>query len=186
MKYSTPSFLKRYAGNPVLSAKDIPYEASLIFNAGVTRCQGKYVMAFRNDYGSTEQDWRNHFHGTKKGNNKFRTSIGIAFSDDGIRWTPGPKPVFTMEDEEIIRAYDPRLTSVDGRIVMCFAVDTRHGLRGGIAVTDDFEKFEVMSLSSPDNRNMVLFPEKINGKYIRLERPLPIYSRGGGEHLDFW
>ena len=186
MKYSTPSFLKRYAGNPVLSAKDIPYEASLIFNAGVTRYQGKYVMAFRNDYGSTEQDWRNHFNGTIKGNNRFSTSIGIAFSDDGIHWTPGPKPVFTMEDEEILRAYDPRLTAIDGRIVMCFAVDTRHGLRGGIAVTDDFEKFEVMSLSSPDNRNMVLFPEKIGGKYVRLERPLPIYSRGGGEHFDIW
>ena len=33
-------------------------------------------------------------------------------------------------------------------------MDTRHGLRGGIATTDDFEKFEIQSRSVPDNRNM--------------------------------
>ena len=33
----TPEFLKRYEGNPVLSAKDIPYEAVLIFNAGICK-----------------------------------------------------------------------------------------------------------------------------------------------------
>ena len=42
----------RYAGNPILSARDVPYPAALIFNAGVTTFQGKYVMVFRNDYGS--------------------------------------------------------------------------------------------------------------------------------------
>jgi beta-1,4-mannooligosaccharide/beta-1,4-mannosyl-N-acetylglucosamine phosphorylase len=35
----------------VLSAADVTYEALLIFNAGVTRYQGCYVMVFRNDYG---------------------------------------------------------------------------------------------------------------------------------------
>lgn len=176
----TPEFITRYAGNPVLSAKDIPYEASLIFNAGVTKYQGQYIMAFRNDYGTTEKDWNDgQYH-------PLETNIGIAFSKDGIHWTPGPKPVFALHDEETLRAYDPRLTVIDGRIVMCFAVDTRHGLRGGIATTEDFEKFEIMSLSAPDNRNMALFPERINGHYLRLERPLPIYSRGSGEKFDIW
>jgi beta-1,4-mannooligosaccharide/beta-1,4-mannosyl-N-acetylglucosamine phosphorylase len=32
---------------------------------------------------------------------------------------------------------------------------------------------------------MVLFPEKINGKYVRLERPMPVYSRGGTT-FDMW
>ncbi|MBQ3084722.1 MAG: hypothetical protein IJC46_04640 [Clostridia bacterium] len=36
---------------PVLTYKDIPYEAALIFNAGVAKVNGKYVMLFRNDYG---------------------------------------------------------------------------------------------------------------------------------------
>ncbi|MBE3597870.1 MAG: glycoside hydrolase family 130 protein [Limnochordaceae bacterium] len=78
---------------------------------------------------------------------------------------------------EILRVYDPRLTVMDGRCFVCFAVDTLHGIRGGIAVTDDFERFELVHLSVPDNRNMVLFPEQIGGRYVRLERPFPMYMR---------
>ena len=40
------------------SAKDIPYPATLVFNAGVCKWQGKYVMLFRNDYGFTEDSFR--------------------------------------------------------------------------------------------------------------------------------
>ena len=40
---------------PVLTKDDIPYEASLIFNAGVAKYNGRYVMVFRNDYGPTEE-----------------------------------------------------------------------------------------------------------------------------------
>ena len=53
-------------------------------------------------------------------------------------------------------------------------------------MTDDFKIVEVLSLTVPDNRNMVLFPEKINGKYVRLERPFPVYSRGGKDRFDIW
>ena len=82
--------------------------------------------------------------------------------------------------------YDPRLTVIGEQCYMCFAVDTKHGLRGGIAVTEDFRSFEVLSLSLPDNRNMVLFPDRIGGKYVRLERPMPVYSRGGIDRFDMW
>ncbi len=165
--------MTRYPGNPVLSKKDVPYKATLIFNAGVTKYEGKYVMVFRNDYG----DFGEHrFEGT---------NLGLAFSDDGIEWEVAPKPCWELKNEEISRAYDPRLMVIDGQVYMCFAVDTRHGVRGGIAVTDDFDKFEIISMSVPDNRNMVLFPEKIGGMYVRLERPFPVYSRGG-ERFDTW
>lgn len=170
----TSPVIKRYPENPVLSAQNIPYQSNLIFNAGVAKYQGKYVMVFRNDYGYS-------------GGNSFAgTNIGIAYSDDGLKWNVSAKPCFELQDHEITRAYDPRLTVIDGRVYMCFAVDTHHGIRGGIAVTDDFEKFEILSLSAPDNRNMVLFPEKINGKYVRLERPFTVYSRGGIDRFDLW
>jgi beta-1,4-mannooligosaccharide/beta-1,4-mannosyl-N-acetylglucosamine phosphorylase len=164
----------RYAGNPVLSAKDVPYRATLVFNAGVTKYQGRYVMLFRNDY---SDEARTRIVGT---------NMGLAFSKDGLHWDVQPKPCFSLSDDEIERAYDPRLTVMDGRCYLCFAVDTRHGLRGGIAVTDDFERYDILSLSVPDNRNMVLFPERIGGKYVRLERPFPVYSRGGRDRFDIW
>ncbi len=144
-----------------------------MFNAGVTKFLGKYVMIFRNDYGSVEEQ---RLEGT---------NLGLAFSDDGVRWQVQAKPCFELHDEEIRRAYDPRLTVIDGRCCMCFAVDTHHGVRGGIAVTDDFDSFEVLSISTPDNRNMVLFSEKVGNMFVRLERPFPVYSRGG-ERFDTW
>lgn len=175
--FSSPVITRYNGGEPILSKKDIPYEADCIFNAGVTKYQGKYVMAFRNDY---------QFDGVGAFG---RCIIGVAFSDDGIHWNVRNKPFLTVEgmnDPEITKVYDPRLTVIDGRCYLCFAVDTKHGLRGGIAVTDDFESIEVLSMTAPDNRNMVLFPEKIGGMYVRLERPFPVYSRGGVDRFDMW
>jgi beta-1,4-mannooligosaccharide/beta-1,4-mannosyl-N-acetylglucosamine phosphorylase len=167
------SVIRRCESNPVLAADDVPYPAKLVFNAGVTKFQGKYVMVFRNDYGPADEQRLTD------------TNIGLAFSDDGIKWKVEPEPCFAMKDDEILRAYDPRLTVIDRRCYMCFAVDTRHGLRGGVAVTDNFRSFEILSLSVPDNRNMVLFPELIGGKYVRLERPFPVYSLGA-HRFDVW
>ncbi|SFB48347.1 beta-1,4-mannooligosaccharide/beta-1,4-mannosyl-N-acetylglucosamine phosphorylase [Cohnella sp. OV330] len=171
------SLIVRHPNNPILTSKQVPYNPALVFNAGVTKFQGKYVMVFRNDYGQEDLKTLSPID---------TTNLGLAYSDDGIHWEVRPEPCFSLEGEDIIRTYDPRLTVIDGRCYMCFAVDTGHGIRGGIAVTDDFEKFEVISLSVPDNRNMVLFPEKRNGRYLRLERPFTIYSRGGEERFDIW
>jgi beta-1,4-mannooligosaccharide/beta-1,4-mannosyl-N-acetylglucosamine phosphorylase len=167
--------MRRYPDNPILSADRIPYPATLIFNAGVAKYQGKYVMAFRND------------HGGHPGSSEFGgTNIGVAFSSDGVRWEVRPRPWIEWKTDEVSRAYDPRITVIDGRCYLCFAVDTAHGIRGGIAVTDDLERWDLLSLSAPDNRNMVLFPQKLGGKFLRLERPFPIYGRGAPESFDLW
>lgn len=170
------SVITRYPGNPILSRKDIPYTAELIFNAGVCKYENKYVMVFRNDY--------DYVSGSKFNG----TNLGIAFSDDGVHFKVKEKPFFTMNDindPEIKRVYDPRLTVIDGRCYLCLAVDTHHGIRGAIAQTQDFESFDFISMSTPDNRNMVLFPEKIGGKFVRLERPFTVYSRGR-DRFDTW
>jgi beta-1,4-mannooligosaccharide/beta-1,4-mannosyl-N-acetylglucosamine phosphorylase len=181
--------IKRHPANPVLSREDVPYPTTLVFNAGVTKFNGRYVMVFRNDVG----EW---------GNPSFEgTNLGLAFSDDGVAWKVTSEPCWERDDvvaavalfyegrdpaTEIIRAYDPRLTVLEGQCYMCFALDTLHGLRGGIARTEDFHTFEILSLSVPDNRNMVLFPERLGGHYVRLERPMPVYSRGGVDRFDLW
>jgi beta-1,4-mannooligosaccharide/beta-1,4-mannosyl-N-acetylglucosamine phosphorylase len=167
--------VKRYADNPILTARDVPYPASLVFNAGVTKFQGRYVMVFRNDVAAVDGEPR-----------FMETNLGLATSPDGLHWVVEPEPCFRLQGEDIVRAYDPRLTVLDGRCYLCFAVDTHHGIRGGIAVTDDFTHYEVLSLSAPDNRNMVLFPERVGGRYLRLERPFPVYGRGGRDRFDIW
>ena len=170
--------IKRYPQNPILSKKDIPYSAECIFNAGVARWRGKYVMIFRNDYGY-RQSWV--FDGS---------NLGLAFSDDGVNWKAEPTPFMTLDmlnNSEYTRIYDPRLTVIDDCLYVCFALDTKHGLRGGIGtVREDFSGIDIISLSLPDNRNMVLFPEKIDGMFVRIERPFPVYSRGGKDCFDIW
>lgn len=170
----------RHPANPLISADMMPYESELAFNAGVTKFNGEYVMVLRSDYGVNER--------TFKDGSDFKVRLGLARSKDGARWEVDPKKniLAGMIDAETTHVYDPRLTVVEGRCYMCFAVNTRHGIRGGVAVTDDFDDFEVLSLSAPDNRNMVLFPEKVGGEFLRLERPFPVYSRGGLDRFDIW
>lgn len=169
--------IKRYRGNPILKASDVPYPAELIFNAGVAKYNGEYVMIFRNDYDYVSGSL---FRGC---------NLGIAKSNDGVNWTVVKKPFFTLDminDPEITRVYDPRLTVIDKELFVCFAVDTHHGVRGGIGkIPSELDRLEIISLTTPDNRNMVLFPEKVNGMYVRLERPFTVYSRGR-DRFDIW
>lgn len=172
------SVIKRYENNPVLTAKDIPYQSDLVFNAGVAKWQDRYVMIFRNDFDYVSGSL---FNGC---------NLGIAFSEDGKEWNVRETPFFTLDmidDPEVARVYDPRLTVIEDELFVCFAMDTRHGIRGGIGkIRSDFSGLDIISLSSPDNRNMVLFPEKVNGMYVRLERPFTVYSRGGKDRFDMW
>ncbi len=182
--------ITRCSANPVLSKENIPYAGSLIYNAGIAKYQGQYVMLFRND------------HHREFGKLSFeKITLGLAFSKDGVTWDV-PKDRGEIQqsiaeeikkkypgrdaDKEVLRIYDPRITVLEGRCVVCFALDTPHGLRGGIAVTEDFVKFDLKCLTVPDNRNMVVFPEKVGGKYLRLERPMPVYSHCGRDKFDVW
>lgn len=162
---------------PILTSADMPYESALVFNAGVIKYNGKYVMIFRNDYGTSEETFPKDrcFSGT---------SIGAAFSDNGIDgWQVAKTPIIDNHDimaatgREIHRFYDPRITLLEGKPYLCLAADTRHGIRGCIAsINDTFDKMDIISMSTPNNRNMVLFPEKVNGEYVRLERPMAMFS----------
>lgn len=179
--------IRREPNNPVLAPADVPYPTSLTFNAGVCKWKGEYIMVFRNDVFKDIDLAKSQF-------SHSHTNMGLARSKDGIDWKVSDQPIFskeTLKGHRISRAYDPRLTVVEDEVVLCFAVDTFHGVRGGIATTKDFENFDVKTMTAPENRNMVIFPEKINGKYVRLERPFPMYGRGHEEgdsstRFDIW
>lgn len=169
---------------PILTAADLPYASSLVFNAGVIRRADEYIMIFRNDYGVDQA-------GYEAGRRFAGTSIGVARSKNGVDgWVVDPKPLMDSadpdKDPEISRMYDPRITEIDGALYLCLAMDTRHGVRGCIArLNDTLDGYEILSASVPDNRNMTLFPQKIGGEYVRLERPMPVYSRGK-DRFDLW
>ena len=171
---------------PILTTADLPYPSALVFNAGVIKYRGEYVMIFRNDYGTDKDAYET------LGQKFTGTSIGIARSKNGVDgWRVEPLPLCDSndpdKDPEMQRLYDPRVTMIDDKLYLCFAMDTRHGIRGCIAAPDDdLRSLRIISASVPDNRNMVLFPEKINGEFVRLERPMPVYSRRGHDRFDMW
>jgi predicted GH43/DUF377 family glycosyl hydrolase len=80
--------------------------------------------------------------------------------------------------EKIYHVYDARITRLEGAFYIIFAMDMDSGCQLGLARTEDFKGFRFLGITSTDDvRNGVLFPEKINGAYLRLERPNRARSR---------
>jgi predicted GH43/DUF377 family glycosyl hydrolase len=150
----------RYEKNPILTRDDIPYPVETVHNAGVIKHGDRYVMVFRS-----------HRHSG-------RSVLGIAESDDGFQFRVRPEPFMVPATEEPFAEYeafgieDPRICLLDGAFYITYSAYSRHGVRIGLARTDDFESVTRIEFISPcDMRNVVLFPERLNGDYVRLERP---------------
>ncbi len=141
-----PTLFCRHPGNPVLHSGNVPFEARLVFNPGVVRFDGRYLMVFRYEYGTFDGGLLQH------------TRLGKAWSVDGVHWKVEGDVTVCLADPDITRIYDPRLTVLEGRLYLNFAADTRHGIRAGLSVTDEDLTFRVLDMSTPDNRNHVLFP----------------------------
>ena len=86
---------------------------------------------------------------------------------DGIKWNIEPQPLQIVGDY----GYDPRVCWIDDRYYVTWC-NGYHGPTIGVAWTEDFQDFHVLENAFlPYNRNGVLFPRKINGRYAMLSRP---------------
>jgi predicted GH43/DUF377 family glycosyl hydrolase len=164
--------VERYAQNPILTGKHFPERFGIqrVFKSGVIKHRGRYVMACRVE------------------DRALRNRIWIADSADGYHFAPRPEPVpMPHSDPEFAEYthgmyYDPRITEIDGICYLVHAAHSDHGCRLSLLKTTDFDHFEWMGfISETDNRNGVLFPEKIGGLYARLDRP-----NTGSEFGDIW
>ncbi len=152
--------VRRHPGNPILTKEDVPYPVATVHNAGVTKHDGRYFMLFRS----------HRLNG--------RSIIGLAESGDGYEFRVRETPFLVPADDDPFAEYeefgveDPRICRIDGRYYITYSAYSRHGVRIGLARTDDFSSVERVALITPcDVRNVVLFPERIGGRYARLERP---------------
>ena len=169
--------IRRYENNPILTADDVPYKADLVFNAGVARYRGKYYISPRVDVIN-----KNY----KPGDASRLEYIGTGFgwSDDGINFTMSPEMVRVHYFDEILPwVCDARLTVLEDGLYLSFCFENMHAERPGIAKwRGEGVDFDVVTLGVPDQRNMILCPEKINGLYMRLERPCVLYN----EPYNIW
>jgi predicted GH43/DUF377 family glycosyl hydrolase len=152
--------IQRYPGNPILTKDDIPYPVATVHNAAVTKINGSYIMLFRSHL----------FNG--------RSILGKATSKDGFHFSVDPEPFMVPATEGIFMEYeeygveDPRITFIEGTYLITYSAYSRHGVRIGLAKTTDFTGVERFSLiTEADYRNVVIFPQRFNGLYARLDRP---------------
>lgn len=154
------SVVRRYSGNPILTKRDIPYPVETVHNAAVVKHGAEYVMLFRSHLRTG------------------RSIIGLARSRDGYHFAPDPQPFLTpalsgpFAEYEEFGVEDPRVTPLDGEFIITYSAYSRSGVRIALAKTKDFTQIEKVSLiTQADYRNTILFPEKFNGLYARLDRP---------------
>jgi predicted GH43/DUF377 family glycosyl hydrolase len=152
--------ITRYKNNPILTKNDVPYEVATVHNAGVTKFKGEYIMLFRS-----------HKHNG-------RSILGLARSKDGFQFRVDEKPFLEPAQSGVFAEYeafgveDPRITYIDNEYLITYSAYSQHGVRIGLAKTKDWKTVERISLiTEADYRNVVLFPEKFNGLYARLDRP---------------
>lgn len=156
--------MKRYSENPILTRNDIPdihpqlVDATSVFNPGAIFFEGQYLLMLRVQSRSRE------------------TFMVMAHSDDGIHFKVDNKIVdfkgIENVKEKIYHIYDARISNIDGQHYIMFAMDMDGGCQLGLGKTNDFKSFEFVGMASnEDIRNGVLFPEKINGQFYRMDRP---------------
>ena len=110
----------------------------------------------------------------------YLTSIShlrIARSKDGIHFTVDPAPaVFPKLASETYGLEDPRITQIGDVFYITYKSVSHNGICSSLLTTNDFVDFQRHGIIfCPENIDVVLFPEKINGKYWALTRPVPRY-----------
>ena len=164
--------MKRYDKNPILTRKNIPnippdiVDVTSVFNPGAIKFGDQYILLLRVQNRGRE------------------TFTLVAKSDNGFDFHIDDKPVHFhgIENikETIYHIYDPRITLLDGIYYIMVAMDMDAGCQLGLTKTLDFKSFKFLGITSnQDMRNGVLFPEKVNGKYLRMDRPNTINLEDG-------
>lgn len=185
------NMIKRYEGNPILKPDDMPSPCCAVYNSGVVKLpDGTYVMMSRFEAPNKKQ------------------MVWTSRSTDGVKFIPDSEPVkFVCKPDEqelydkvtlpnsgplIGSWYDPRICPVGNEYYVVYCVGGDFGCRIAIGKTKDFKTVEHVSFPlHVNNRNAVLFPEKINGEYWMLHRPQNTVQSGciwiaSSPDLKYW
>ncbi|WP_254434257.1 glycoside hydrolase family 130 protein [Halobacillus sp. Marseille-Q1614] len=101
--------------------------------------------------------------------------IRLARSKDGEEFTIDSEPfIYPETKHETWGVEDPRVTLIDDTYYIQYSAASQLGIGVGLITTEDFQTYERHGLMlHPENKDAAIFPEKINGKYYTLHRPVP-------------
>jgi beta-1,4-mannooligosaccharide/beta-1,4-mannosyl-N-acetylglucosamine phosphorylase len=145
----------RSARNPIIGRHATP-TANSVFNSAAVPFEGGFAGVFRVD--DRRREMRLH----------------AGFSDDGVAWRIEPDPIPWQVPEGVeapAYGYDPRVCRLEDTFLVTWC-NGWHGPTIGLGRTDDFKTFQMVENALlPCNRNGVLFPRRIGGRYMMLSRP---------------
>lgn len=160
--------LKRYKNNPILEPNEKNWwESKAVFNPAAVYKAGMVHLLPR-VIGEYE---------------KYISRLGYYVSADGLNFERViDEPVFKPQEQyERWGCEDPRITELEGELFITYVALSEPARRGGgpprtaLTSTKDFRSFYRYGVITPlglDDKDTVLFPEKIKGKYAVLHRPL--------------
>lgn len=101
--------------------------------------------------------------------------LRVARSTDGAHFVVDPLPAVAPADSfEEYGCEDPRATLIDGRWHITYVSVGSVGITTSMLTTTDFRTFERRGLMFlPDHKDVVLFPGRVQGRYVALTRPMP-------------
>lgn len=164
--------VKKYHENPILTAKDVPWSTSSIFNAGAIKFDGKYILLARIQALDTSSE------------------LVIAESDDGAHFKVRETTVISP-DRAVNRKgiEDPRITKINGTFYIPHTVYSEYGPGVGLTTTENFKKFKRRGLIHyPGTKNPVLHPELVDGNYLLFHRPMADQNIwvSSSRDLEYW
>ena len=153
--------LRRWEYNPIITRDDVPLQSNTVFNGTPLKIDDTYLLLLRVE---GQQGY---------------SFFCLARSEDGLNFIVDDEPCMLPVDDGPFALWeengleDPRLTRIGEWYFIMYTAVSRYGHRIALARTKDFERFERIALvSGPGNKDGVLFPEKINGSFARLDRPI--------------
>ncbi len=147
----------RDSRNPIIDLHPFP-KARSVYNSCVIPWEDGFIGIFR-------VDWL-----------CMTPYLHVGRSSDGVTWHIEEEPIKFHLDDSVPAggdfSYDPRLCKIDDKYYITWC-NTYFGATIGQAWTTDFKTFhQLENAFLPYNRNGVLFPKKISGKYAMLSRPM--------------
>ncbi len=174
--------LKRHPENPIITPKDFP-GAKAVFNPGQTVYNGKTILLLSVIHNKAYQ-YNGKIH---------ETTTHVAVSDDGVSFKINrEEPFIYITDDEPYKtageqAIDLRITKIGDTYYIIHPGCGPWGTFGILGKTVDFKKHEYIDIVSlPDNRLPCLFPEKINGLFVRLDRPYRVAPNDFHNYGHLW
>ena len=111
--------------------------------------------------------------------------LRLAHSRDGESFEVDRRPaIFPRGPLEEYGCEDPRATCIDGVWYITYVSVSRVGITTSLATSRDFRTFRRQGvILPPDQKDVVLFPERQRGHYLALTRPMP---SSFGHVLGIW